>query len=109
MRIGFRQLPLERWMASPLYSLQFANAQSAARLNKPLTVTLERVDVDADLDEETPDERRQEAEAIKEEFQVVDVADARGTTLKRSDVVLRLQTLGFDDDYWLDTGILVLR
>jgi hypothetical protein len=109
MRIGFRQLPLERWMASPLYSLKFANPQRAASQHKPFTVTLERAEFDADLDDDTPEERRQHAEAIKEEFQIVDVVDAQNDTLRTSDVVLRLQTLGSDDAYWLDTGILTVR
>jgi hypothetical protein len=64
---------------------------------------------DADLDDDTPEERRQHAEAIKEEFQIVDVVDAQNDTLRTSDVVLRLQTLGSDDAYWLDTGILTVR
>ena len=78
MRIGFRQLPLERWMASPLYSLKFANPQRAASQHKPFTVTLERAEFDAEPDEDAPEERRQHAEAIKEEFRIVDVVDAQG-------------------------------
>ena len=109
MRIGFRQLPLERWMASPLYSLKFANPQRAASQHKPFTVTLERAELDADLDNDMPEERRQNAEAIKEEFRITDVVDAQRDSLRTSDVVLRLQTLGSDDAYWLDTGILAVR
>ena len=109
MRIGFRQLPLERWMASPLYSLKFANPQRAASQHKPFTVTLERAELEADLDDDTPEERRQNAEAIKEEFRITDVVDAQRDSLRTSDVVLRLQTLGSDDAYWLDTGILAVR
>jgi hypothetical protein len=108
MRIGFRQLPLERWMASPLYSLKFANPQRAASQHKPFTITLERAEFD-EPDDDVPEERRQNAEAIKEEFQIVDVVDAQGGTLRTSDVTLRLQTLGSDDAYWLDTGILAVR
>jgi hypothetical protein len=109
LRIGFRQLPLERWMASPLYSLKFANPQRASSQHKPFTVTLERAEFDPDPDDDVPEERRQAAEAIKEEFQIVDVVDAQGGTLRTSDVTLRLQTLGSDDAYWLDTGILAVR
>jgi hypothetical protein len=109
LRIGFRQLPLERWMASPLYSLKFANPQRAASQHKPFTVTLERAEFDPEPDDDLPEERRQHAEAIKEEFQIVDVVDAQNATLRTSDVVLRLQTLGSDDAYWLDTGILTVR
>ena len=72
-------------------------------------MTLERAELEADLDDDTPEERRQNAEAIKEEFRITDVVDAQRDSLRTSDVVLRLQTLGSDDAYWLDTGILAVR
>src|SRR5262249_37531478 len=103
MLIGFRQLALERWMAAPLYRLEFT--ESGARRPKPFTVTLERADVDLDTD--ASDERRQEAEASREEFKITEVIDAAGGGGKAGDVSLRLQTLG-EETYWLDTGA-VLR
>lgn len=104
MKIGFRQLALERWMATPLYRMDFRNAQAAQRFARPLTVTLERAEFD--VDEDAPEVNRQVAEALKEEFVVTEVVDAKGATLKPSDVELRLQTLNSDAGYWLDTGIL---
>ena len=103
MLIGFRQLPLERWMATPLYRLEFS--EGGARRPKPFTVTLERADVDLDPDDS--DERRQEAEASREEFRVTEVIDATRGGGKSSDVTLRLQTMA-EETYWLDTGA-VLR
>jgi hypothetical protein len=115
MRIGFRQLPYERWTATPLYLLDFT--PGGGRRSKPFTVTVERADVD-DVDEETsPDPQRQarnealrrQAEAMREAFAPTEVVDAQGDPCRLGDVELRLHTLGFDDSYWLDTGVLELR
>jgi hypothetical protein len=92
--IGFRQLPLERWPATPLYFLDFKDAESAQRMQRPLTAVLERSDPEA------------EDEAAKEDFIVTSVEDAEGATLRSSDVVLRLQTMKSAEGYWLDTGAL---
>ena len=46
--IGFRQLDLERWPASRLYALEYANPDSVAKLKLPLTLTLTRADFMAD-------------------------------------------------------------
>lgn len=115
MRIGFRQLPYERWTATPLYLLDFT--AGGGRRSKPFQVTVERAAVD-EVDEETsPDPQRQaraealrrQAEAMREAFAVTEVVDSQGDPCRLSDVELRLHTLGFDDSYWLDTGILELR
>lgn len=92
--IGFRQLPLERWPATPLYVMEFANPGQAGRFRLPLTVSLERVDPDG------------EDEAKKEDFRISEVEDAEGTPLRISDVSLRLQTMKSVDGYWLDTGVI---
>lgn len=91
--MGFRQLPLERWPATPLYVIEYANPASAARYRLPLTVTIERADADG------------EDEAQREDFRISEVQDAEGTTLRQSDVAMRLQTLRSPSGYWLDTGI----
>ena len=93
--VGFRQLEIERWPGTPLYSMEFGNPQSAARMKLPLTVTLERAEVDA----EAPD-----SEERREDFKIIDIEDAEGSRMRSSDVVLRLQTLKSEDGYWLDTG-----
>lgn len=90
--LGFRQLPLERWPAAPLYVLEYANPATAARLRLPLKITIERADAEDD-------------EAKREDFRVAEVQDAEGTSLRGSDVVMRLQTLKSLSGYWLDTGV----
>lgn len=93
--IGFRQLPQQRWPASPLYMVELTNPASAGRLKLPLTITLER----ADFDPDDPDETK------REDFRITEVQDAEETTLRASDVTLRLQTLKSQAGYWLDTGV----
>lgn len=92
-QIGFRQLPLERWTATPLYMMEFANPDTAARMALPLRVTVaRRTSGDA------------EDEAGRELFAVTEVEDAHGSRLLDRDVVLRLQTMEDGDGYWRDTG-----
>jgi hypothetical protein len=93
LKIGFRQLNLERWPATPLYVIEFTNPASADRLRLPLTVTIERADADED------------DEAAKEDFRISEIQDADGTSLRTTDVALRLQTLNSPSGYWLDTGV----
>jgi hypothetical protein len=95
--IGFRQLPVERWPATPLYFLDFANPQSAARMALPLEITLVRPDLDDEV-----------AEEKKEDFKVAEIEDADGSTMRPSDVSIRLQTLKVEAGYWLDTGVLTV-
>jgi len=96
--IGFRQLPIARWTATPLYYLEFRNPDEVARIPRPLKVTLERRDPT----------REEEREAAMEDFRVVEVSDAEGNARRRDIVNLRLQTLKSEAGYWLDTGVLAL-
>ena len=102
VHLGSRQLPLERWTTTPLYRLDFATQSAQARA--PLKVTFERADFDDDPDRETSDTvlRR---EAMREAFAVTEVEDSEGTSMKPNEVALRLHTLGFEDEYWIDTGL----
>ena len=97
--LGFRQLPIERWTATPLYVMEFANPDDAQRLELPLTVTVGRRSID-------PDEA--EAEKERETFTVEEVQDASGATQRNDAVRLRLQTIDDQDGYWRDTGRLKL-
>jgi hypothetical protein len=94
-QIGFRQLPIERWTATPLYMMEFANPDTVHRLALPLKVTVQRR-------EEDPDSSRYEA--AREHFQVDVIEDATGSRLSNRDVTLRLQTMDEQDGYWRDTG-----
>jgi hypothetical protein len=100
--LGSRQLPLERWTTTPLYRLDFATRSAEARA--PLKVTFERTEFDEDPDTETSVTvlRR---EAMREAFAVTEVEDKEGTGMKNTEVQLRLHTLGFEDEYWIDTGL----
>lgn len=97
--IGFRQLPIARWTATPLYYLEFRNPEEASRMPRPLRVTLERRDP----------KREEDREVSMEDFRVVEVADAEGGPRRNTVVNLRLQTLKSEAGYWLDTGVLVVN
>jgi hypothetical protein len=99
-QIGFRQLPIERWTATPLYMMEFANPDTVHRLSLPLKVTVRRR-------EEDPDSTRYEA--AREQFHVEEIEDAAGSRLSNRDVTLRLQTMDDEDGYWRDTGRISLN
>ncbi len=100
--LGSRQLPLERWTTAPLYRLDFATQSAQSRA--PLKVTFERTEFDEDPDRETS-ETALRREAMREAFAVTEVEDSEGTGMKVGEVELRLHTLGFEDEYWIDTGL----
>ncbi len=102
-QIGFRQLPLERWTTTALYRLDFASDE-ARKLNPPLRVVLERAEIDDD-DENPSLEKLVHLESLLEELAPVEVFDADKEEQNASNVTLRLHTLGLEQDYWLDTGI----
>ena len=106
MRIGYRQLPFERWTATPLYMLQLEPSNIGA-IHLPISVTLEREAPD-EIDEDARDYLRQalDAEAQKEELRVSEALDARSATIRG--VSLSLHTLLEDGGYWLDTGVLTV-
>jgi hypothetical protein len=101
MRIGFRQLPFKRWTASPLYKLSLPSGE---RARPPVTVTLRRGASDDDVGFEEIN-KFQKAEAQKEEIQIVEAWDANSSSLTKI-MQLSFDTMGADDGYWLDTGIL---
>jgi hypothetical protein len=45
-------------------------------------------------------------ESAQEAFRVADVMDADGISMKPSEIKLKLNTLGPQSDYWLDTGVI---
>ena len=109
--LGYRQLPLERWIATPLYRLKL-NTESAAadRLPAPpYKITLERITEFKDLDVEakTFAETFAGNEALKEQIQIADVEASVGGGFTRN-FSLQLETLPSQEGYWLDTGILTV-
>ncbi|MFK7744486.1 MAG: virulence factor SrfB [Roseobacter sp.] len=102
VHIGSRQLDLERWTTTPLFRLDFANTGAQQRPS-PLQVTLEKDD--GDDEEETTSVAKLRRESLREAFRISELLDGDGDDMKVSDLSLKLQTLGFDDDYWIDTGV----
>jgi hypothetical protein len=101
-QLGFRQLPIARWTATPLYMMEFANPDTAPRFALPLRVTVRRAEEEPDA----PDAAR--AEAAREQFRVEEIEDATGARLSDRDVALRLQTIDDQAGYWRDTGRIAL-
>lgn len=101
--VGSRQVPQERWTTTPLYRIDYATPAAQSRPS-PLVVSLEREDFE-DEDERVTSEGILRREAMREAFTVADIEDGEGEAMKPSEVVLRLQTLGLDDEYWVDTGL----
>jgi len=93
MWLGFRQLPIERWRASLIYVLDYADEESRRRYHPktPLQVTLKR-DIGGVRNGET------------ERFEIAEVQAGDGTSLNRRGLKLQLQTLPDDSGYWLDSG-----
>jgi hypothetical protein len=106
VRLGYRQLPIERWTAAPLYRLKLS-ATALDRVPKlPLRVKFKRPEPEEAV--EAGNAALAEKEAAKEKLEIVDVtADDGGVGLKRL-FSLTLETLLTDDGYWLDTGILTV-
>ena len=102
VHIGSRQLPLERWTTTPLFRLDFADS-GAQRRPPPISIELTKADFDDDDGESTEDKLRRES--MREAFEIGEVEDGEGGGMKPTDVVLKLHTLGFEDEYWLDTGV----
>ncbi|MFK7754132.1 MAG: virulence factor SrfB [Sedimentitalea sp.] len=100
--LGSRQLPLERWTTTPLYRLDFAT--NKAEMRAPLAVTFERTEFDDDPEKETS-ETVLRREAMREAFDISLLEDNEGDEMRKTEVVLRLHTLGFEDEYWIDTGL----
>ena len=101
--LGSRQVPQERWTTTPLYRIDYATAAAQSRPS-PIVLTLERAEFE-DEDERLTSEGVLRREAMREAFSVTDIEDGDGEAMKPTEVILRLQTLGLDDEYWVDTGL----
>jgi hypothetical protein len=105
--IGFRQLNVSRWTTTRLYSLDYrsSEAQKQAVGRLPYTVNIEFTMAESEDDEEnvrkSPMLKRTEGSLV-----VRSVVDKNGQPLPSTTVLIRLQTLGDDSGYWLDTGAL---
>lgn len=95
--LGFRQLSVDWWPASRLYSLAYAKDANTAALmpRMPLTVQLAR--------DRKGDKKRQ----VIDKFLIRRVEDKDGKSVSADILRLRLQTIDNQLGYWLDTGILL--
>lgn len=99
--IGFRQLPLERWPASPLYVVELTQPPDArVPLAFPIKVKLSQGHAD------DGEQDASVAEAAREDFVVLDFEDAKENRPHKLQVECRLQTMKNSSGYWLDTGII---
>jgi len=101
-KLGFRQLPIERWIATQLYSLRIQAGSDSDRLVRPFEVVIERA---AENPEDDAPEALIRSEAMKENLTVIEAVDANGVDVTRK-IELKLDTLKSDQGYWLDSGIL---
>jgi hypothetical protein len=103
MRLGYRQLPLERWIANPLYRLRLRAGADVNSAQGPFKVRIDRLG-DQAIDEDSPDALLR-SESAKEEFAISEAVDANGENMTNK-FELVLDTLSSEQGYWLDTGIL---
>jgi hypothetical protein len=103
MLLGARQLPIERWVATPMYRIKMLAGSSGRLIQRPVTVTLERELPEELAEYESRDFSSQEA--MKEELRITEAVAQDGAAVKRS-FSLVFDTLGSEQGYWLDTGIL---
>ena len=98
MYIGSRQIDDENWVTLPLYSLLLRDAD--AKL--PLKVTARRP-VEAFVEDEFFSSSPKEY--LKEYLKIVSIEDNEGAVLPHRALDLQFNTLGFQRDYWLESGV----
>ncbi|WP_262966138.1 virulence factor SrfB [Methylobacter psychrophilus] len=103
MFIGFRQLPLERWTATPFYFLSFSTQEAKENARKkglPYTISLlyKRTAIQSGDSME---------EAIYDEgaFKIEEIISSDGSSIRPDDLHLELRTLRDEYGHWLDTGL----
>ena len=100
LMLGYRQMPIERWPAMPLYELSFASTEQTT----PSYVTIAR-------DERASGARDDDDAGAVEDFVIEDVQPLRpdqvvGRMPGKRDIIMKLQTLPNRNGYWLDTGVI---
>jgi hypothetical protein len=97
VRLGYRQIPFDRWIATPLYLLRLLDD---GKIPKPVEIELSRGSSDE------PDDFTG-TEAAKEEIRIESAISAAGADVTRN-MVLELNTMKGAGGYWLDTGLLTI-
>ena len=106
--LGFKQLPLRRWPATPLYFLTWSNPDAIPSYKLPLVVTLRRDEIDREETEFSDPESRRQRELRREDLVIDRVEDAARDELPPSILSFRLQTMTAER-YWRDTGSLTVE
>lgn len=103
MSLGFRQMSVDRWPASRLYTIDYASPEDARMLNPltPLRITLTRAG------KKVEDKRTGEIYLDNPELSIRRIEDRDGRGVPKDRLRLRLQTINHSQGYWLDTGILL--
>ncbi|HEY9569059.1 MAG TPA: virulence factor SrfB, partial [Thalassobaculum sp.] len=101
MPLGFRQMAVDWWPASRLYSLAYAEGADVADLQRrtPLHVQLRR--------DKAGDRRAQAGSHPIDMFKIQRIEDKDGGSVGALRLRLRLQTIDNQTGYWLDTGVLL--
>jgi len=97
VRLGYRQIPFDRWVATPLYLLRLLDD---GKIPKPVEVELTRSSFDDPEDFAG-------SEAAKEEIRIQSATSAAGADVTKN-MVLELNTMKGAGGYWLDTGLLTI-
>jgi hypothetical protein len=97
VRLGYRQIPFDRWVATPLYLLRLLDD---GKIPKPVEVELARASSDEPEDFTG-------TEAAKEEIRIESATSAAGADVTKN-MVLELNTMKGAGGYWLDTGLLTI-
>lgn len=109
MRIGFRQLGIERWTTTPLYRLDFLANDNFSTDSLPFTLVLRRDEFTPDPEITDPDVIMR-SQAGREAFRIERAEDRNGKGRKpETEFRLSLCTLQSDSGYWLDSGIFNLN
>jgi hypothetical protein len=115
--IGFRQLSVERWSASPFCYLDFAGQRAiedaAGLLPFKVKMKFFRQSVNADGDSGGPgslgmyvgDPLGEGALSLLSQ----EITDKNGDAVNPKNIVLKLKTMREEIGYWIDTGILEIR
>lgn len=102
-RIGFRQLPLERWTATPFFSLSYSDKTSSEDFADQLPF---KVEISYKRQPEEDGTMSQVELADEGVFRVESIETSAGDPVHREALDLQLRTMLDENGYWLDTGIL---
>jgi hypothetical protein len=105
--IGFRQLEVDRWTTTRLYSLEFRDDQAA---KASVGQTPYKVELQFDM-KEAPDTMDWSKGGVNQllrrtegTLKVLSITNKSGKNVATDSIQVRLQTLSNPSGYWLDTG-----